>query len=155
MFDITENSFTGQNIFETSTLSGDAITTLDITQADTKFEVVDSFSEKVSLLGVEPSLAIDVAVGSIQTIGATSNLQDHLKNGKRKEAWLLHQIRTVQESLNFSMDMTLYQVSTQVLQTTRATHLVVGIQYGADILFTFFTQEFENRRKEDIKSDLE
>ena len=97
------------------------------------FFTEDSASSKASFFEVEPKLALYTLAGQLSLEGSIKYLNDHKSSLRNIRSALFYQCTTHYSELSLA-DLS---VSKQVVSTSNATHVVVGILYGASAVFLF------------------
>ena len=97
------------------------------------FFTEDSLSSKASFLEVEPKLALYTLAGQLSLEGTVKYLKDQKSSLRNIRSALFYQCTTHYSELSLA-DLS---VSEQVVSSSNATHVVVGILYGASAIFLF------------------
>lgn len=97
----------------------------------------DSLNSKLKHIGLssETDLAISVASKLIQTAKSANYLQDIRKSARQARVVLHCKCTGKTEMLNMKNPVKVYQ--SDLLETQSATHVVVGVGYGAQAFFVF------------------
>ena len=95
----------------------------------------DSIQEKSTTLGVDANLKLSLMCGLVSVEGAASYLNDQKSSKKQSRVTL--QYTSTTRFVQLTMDQIGDIEFPDVLNDQDATHVVTGIQYGADAFFVF------------------
>lgn len=105
-------------------------------------------------LNVEAQLKLSVLAGLITLEGSGKYLSNEKKSSKSIKSTLVYRTKTKEVSLNFYHDDLNKYIVTEAFQNQEATHIVIGIKWGAYVLASFELKEFNSEDKKDIKGNL-
>ncbi|CAF3105464.1 unnamed protein product, partial [Rotaria sp. Silwood2] len=104
----------------------------------------NSLNDKVNLLGAEGSMKLSILSGLVDVSGSAKYVNDR-KMTKRLERVTLKYSTTLRfEQLSMSHLDKKKMIHTDVLDQDVATHVVIGIVYGADAFFVFNRESSQN-----------
>ena len=131
-----------------------AIAITDNKQCNISVTTVSTYSEKMDKMNVTSDLKLSVLVGMCEVNGSAKYLTEKKSNFKSVESSLLYNLTTVVEQLNLSSDKLMPYVSSNDLSETGATHVVVGIHWGANCAITMTDQNKEDKSVKDVEANL-
>ncbi|XP_039591928.1 uncharacterized protein LOC120515216 [Polypterus senegalus] len=126
-------------------------------QKDTQFNIItlNSLDEKTSILNMSTSLKASFLCGLIEVDGAAKYLND-TKSSKRQSRVTLHYITTTRmEQLSMSHLGRQNIIHPEVFEQKSATHVVIGVLYGAQAFFVFDQMDYKEEENRDNKGKLE
>lgn len=158
LYDARRDSFVGANIFN-SMLPDRAISYQDNPSSKVDFELTDRLSEKFSKLDVNAELQLSVLAGLVNLKGSGNYLSEEKASAKAARMTLLYSITTTSESINIFDKELKENIDLDVIDCLEATHVVVGIEWGANCTVTaeYANQENEKRTKVEglLKAEME
>ena len=121
---------------------------------DSSVIIASSLQEKLHKLDVKGELKLSVLCGAIELGGSGKYLSQKKTSLKSVECTLLCKTTTVHDRLEL-FDINLKpDISLDALSLQTATHVVVGIYWGANFAITLTDKNSENYQKKDIEGDL-
>uniref|UniRef100_A0A8C4XI18 Fibronectin type-III domain-containing protein n=1 Tax=Erpetoichthys calabaricus TaxID=27687 RepID=A0A8C4XI18_ERPCA len=126
-------------------------------QKNTQVNIItlDSLDEKTSILNMTASLKASFLCGLIEVDGAAKYLND-TKSSKRQSRVTLHYgMTTRMEQLSWSHLGNQNIVYPEVFEQKSATHVVIGVLYGAQAFFVFNKRNSKEEQSQDITHKLE
>ncbi|XP_063960604.1 uncharacterized protein LOC129268891 [Lytechinus pictus] len=143
LYDIRTERFLTEALF-VSKLEDNMVENMGIAETDIEMAMSDSFEEKCKILGVEDELQLSVAVGMVELSGSGAFLGDEWRSAKAQSKSLIYKRMTVNEEIILSQSRTI--VDRDILSGTNpdATHVVVGIDWGAQCTITCGYENNEN-----------
>nr|XP_046234232.1 neoverrucotoxin subunit beta-like isoform X1 [Scatophagus argus] len=129
--------------------------TLDCPQPSSAFEIIasDAIDDKSNLLDVEASLKASFLGGLIEVGGSAKYLNDTKKHKNQSRVTLQYKVTT-----NFKQLITLLGTqieNSELFENIQATHVVIGILYGANAFFVFDSDKAESSNVQDIQGNME
>ncbi|XP_076616444.1 stonustoxin subunit beta-like [Chaetodon auriga] len=130
--------------------------TFDFPQPSSAFEITasDSIEGKSSLLDVEASLKASFLGGLIEVGGSARYLNDTKKFKNQSRVTLQYKVTT-----NFKQLMTALGSKhigySDLFKNIQATHVVIGILYGANAFFVFDSQKLESSNIQEVQGNME
>jgi hypothetical protein len=97
---------------------------------------IDSYEEKFDRLGVGAELGGSILAGLVNPSGSGCYLGEPRESNQSLQAALHHKITTLQEKLNFMSSEIKDCLAFTVLRTSEVTHVVTGIEWGAQSIVT-------------------
>jgi GTPase SAR1 family protein len=148
LYDARRDAFVGVNIFNQSP-SETCIFCRDNPSSKVDFEITDRLSEKFRKLNVDAELQLSVLAGLVSLKGSGSYLSEEKSSAKSARMSLLYSITTKSESINILNSSLKGLVDLNAINCVEATHVVVGIDWGANCTITseYANQENEERTK--------
>lgn len=124
-------------------------------QISTDYEVIsqDSFGNKSVHLGIEANLKLSVLGGLVTVDGSAKYLNDRRSSSNQARVTLKFQTSTKFERLG--MDQLGNVQHPRIFDDDTATHVVTGVQYGADAFFVFDRQVTKEEKFTDVHGKLE
>ena len=112
-----------------------ALKKTDIPFTDISYLITGSTSDKLHKLSVDPHLKISVLSGLISLNCSGQYLSDKKETSRSSSADLFYKMTTVFEEIDISK-LSAEQINVNSL-TRNATHVVVGIKWGANVIGSF------------------
>jgi len=155
LYDATTEKFCGVSIFrEQLPPNSPAISKTDNPQSNISFTTVSTFCEKLQKLNVTSDLQLSVLAEMCQPSGAAKFLREKKESFKSVEHTLIYNIQTVTEYLELSHEQVKSCISEEAMQHPTATHVVIGIDWGANCAVTVTDQNKENKNKQEVGGNL-
>ncbi|XP_066531649.1 neoverrucotoxin subunit alpha-like [Hoplias malabaricus] len=122
-------------------------------QPDTRLQVAgsESLSKKISLLEVSASVKLSFFCGLINAGGSARYLKSNTSCTHQCSVSLHYHTSTEFKELRIS---DLHSPNAEILEETNATHVVVGVLYGADAIMEFQQTASETSDKQKIQRNL-
>lgn len=135
-YDIRTETFTGLSLFSSNSFN-DSIYSIDNPYANVDYVRTESISEKTSKLHIGASLSVSAFWGLITIFhGSGSYLKEDKKTFESAKLSLIYSIRTKTDVLKIFTNSSKLSMDLDILDLTDATHIVVGIDWGADIVMS-------------------
>ncbi|RIA87174.1 hypothetical protein C1645_878195 [Glomus cerebriforme] len=150
LYNATRDTFCGTTLLKTK-FPNDSISRADIPNNELLYDYEDSYKEKFDKLDVEAELKLSVLTGLFSLEGTSKYLNDVKESLRYVKGTLIYKLITVEENLNFYHDDVKECISIDGFSNFDATHVVIGIKWGATMITSF---ECKNT-KEENKSQLE
>ena len=147
LYDSRSDNIMSLSIFNQS-LPNDLIQTVDTHFSDYKYSFNDSFEEKFSNLNVEAELKLSVMGGLFKLEGSAKYLNEKKSSFKSVKGSMIYNIKTKRQFLSLTNEKLKPLVSSPALEMKNATHIIVGIDWGANTVASF---EYENNEHSDKK----
>ena len=150
----TDSFIHGIKLFN-QTIPESLIKTTDSTQTSYSYNFEDTMSSKFEKLEINAELKLSILAGLISLEGSGKYLNEEKKSFKSVKATIIYNSRTKDQSINLAENGLKAIVSGECLQNSNiGTHVVVGIDWGANVFFTFEHQNSENIDKSVIAGSL-
>ena len=153
LYDARKDAYAGASIFN-RTLPEASIESKDNPLSKVDYEVTDRISEKFHKLNVNAELQLSVLAGMIDLQGSGKYLQDEKVSAKASRMTLLYSIMTKSERISISNLELKDIIDLNVIDSFEATHVVVGIDWGANCTITSEYANQENAKKTEIEGLL-
>ncbi|KAF0530837.1 p-loop containing nucleoside triphosphate hydrolase [Gigaspora margarita] len=153
MYDATKDTFCKTTIFKTE-LPLNSIKRVDIPNASVMYEYEDSYMEKFKNLDVEPQLRISVLSGLVLLDGSGKYLNDIKESSRSVKGTLVYKITSVEENLEIYRENVKACISTDAFNTSEATHVVIGVKWGAAIMASFEYTDTNKENKSQVSGEL-
>ncbi|XP_067442344.1 stonustoxin subunit beta-like [Thunnus thynnus] len=115
----------------------------------------DSIESKSSLLDVDASLKASFLCGLIEVGGSAKYLNDKKKFKNQSRVTLQYKATTNFKQLLLTPNGAKDMQQTDVIKKSSATHVVTGIQYGANAFFVFDSEKLDVSSVQDIQGSME
>lgn len=145
LYDARKDAFAGVNIFK-QTPPDTSIICRDNPSSKVDFEITDRLSEKFNKLGVNAELKLSVLAGLVNLQGAGNYLREEKASAKAGRVTLLYSMTTKTEALNIFNEELKATINLNAIDCVAATHVVVGIEWGANCTIT---AEYANQENEE------
>ena len=148
LYDERSDSFLRFSIFNCE-INPSALKKTHTPFTDISYLICGSTSQKLLKLSVDAQLKISVLTGLTLLEGSSSKyLQIHDKSLKSYSADLFYNMTTVYEEVDIAK-LSEDEINKKCLQS-EATHVVVGIKWGANVIGSFDYEAKEGETKQDI-----
>ncbi|KAI1798590.1 hypothetical protein F4811DRAFT_566311 [Daldinia bambusicola] len=141
--DARTDSFIALSILKNQAPS-EAIDETDIHKTDAKFIKSRTNYEKLSNMNISANLSASFLSGMVSVDGSGSYLNNTCNSKKVMESSLLYNITTKSQKLNLGHSGLREALGLKLLKLSYATHVVVGIEWGANSIVTFRSTTSEN-----------
>ena len=153
LYDAHSDNILSLSIFNQS-LSNELIQTVDTHFSDYKYSFSDSFEEKFSNLNVEAELKLSVMGGLFKLEGSAKYLNEQKSSFKSVKSSLIYNIKTKRQFISLTNENLKPLVSSVALGVKNATHVIVGIDWGANTVASFEYENNEHSEKKKIEGSL-
>lgn len=128
-----------------------SISVTDMPKTDIRFIRSETNREKLSNMNISAELSASFLSGLVQADGSGSYLNNAHNSKKVLEASLVYNITTKSEALRLNDEEVKKVLAFKSLKTSTATHVVIGIEWGANSIVTFRSTISEKNNKTDIE----
>lgn len=135
LYDARTDAFLPLSLF-TDKLPPDAVSTVDPKQKDVRLNFADSHKERFAVMGIEPELGASILAGLVKLGGSAAYLDEIRQPNQMLQAMILYKVVTTQEKLDFGNGQIRHCIDSKALQSPEATHVVIGIDWGAQTIFS-------------------
>ena len=149
LYDERSDSFLNFSLFNDKEINASAIKTTNMPYTDISYLISASTSDKLHKLSVDAQLKLSVMCGLVTLNGSGKYLSDKKENSDSSSADLVYKLSTVYEEVDIAK-LSKDQINVNSLKMN-ATHVVVGIKWGANVIGSF-EYKFE---KGDSKKEIE
>ncbi|XP_044055412.1 stonustoxin subunit beta-like [Siniperca chuatsi] len=131
--------------------------TVERSQHSSAFEIIasDSIEDKFSLLDVDASLKASFLSGLVEVEGSAKYVNDKKKFHHQSRVTLQYKATTSFKQLLMTHLGSADIQQTDVIESGLATHVVIGILYGANAFFVFDSEKLEASSIQDIQGSME
>ena len=148
LYDERTDSFLGFSIFNCE-INPSALKTTDLPFSDISYLVSASTSEKLHKLSFDEQLKLSVLSGLVALDGSAKYLTSQREeSSKTFRTDLFYKMATVYEVVDIAK-LSPDEINKKCLQT-EATHVVVGIKWGANVIGSFDYDAKDGETKQDI-----
>ena len=149
LYNARTDQFTSYNGLKRNLREDDIFPTrLNSTEIDFIYE--DSLKEKLKKLGIDTELGLSICAGLAVPDGSASCLNDVKRSSKTERMTFAYSVRTCRENLEGIRRL----ADVEMLKEREATHIVVGINWGAKCNVTCEYDKSENEDETAAKSKL-
>lgn len=113
-----------------------------------EFTINNSYEEKFKNLKIEAELKLSILSGLFTLEGSGKYLSDEKSSYKSVKGSIIYELKTKKENFHLSSEDLKEYISYSSLEIKDATHIISGIQWGANVYCSF---EYENREYEEKK----
>ncbi|MFN7414219.1 MAG: hypothetical protein ACK5RT_09990 [Dolichospermum sp.] len=153
LYDARKDAYAGVNIFN-GTLPETSIESKDNPLQKVDYEITDRISEKFHKLSVNAELQLSVLAGMINLQGSGKYLQEEKASAKAGRMTLLYSIMTKLERINICNLELKKIIDLNTIDSFEATHIVVGIYWGANCTITSEYANQENKKQTEVEGFL-
>eukprot|EP00794_Sanderia_malayensis_P001186 gene1186-biopygen413 len=118
---------------------------------DIEFIFSESVSEEIEKLGIDAELSLSILSGLVKIKGSASYLHDQKASAKSVRMTMAYTVRTKSQEI----DSIRGKIDKKLLESDEATHVVVGIEWGAKCNITCEYENTENEEITTVKGELE
>ncbi|KAL7371804.1 hypothetical protein ABVT39_005326 [Epinephelus coioides] len=115
----------------------------------------DSIEDKSFLLDVSASLKLSFCSGLIEVGGSAKYLNDEKKFKNQSRVTCQYKANTNFKELSLINIMTMDTKQIDVIKKSGATHVVTGIQYGANAFFVFDSEKLEASKVQNVQGNMQ
>ena len=153
LYDARKDAAAGVNIFN-GTLPETSIESTDYPNSRVDYEITDRISEKFHKLSVNAELQLSVLAGMVNLQGSGKYLKEDKQSAKAGRMTLLYSITTKLETISISNLELKEIIDLNVIDSFEATHIVVGIYWGANCTITSEYANQENAEQTEVEGLL-
>ncbi|CAF4110175.1 unnamed protein product [Adineta steineri] len=154
LYDIRKDEFQMERLFK-DTLSESYIETNDCPSLNYWFDYHDSEKQTLDKLNVEANLKLSLMAGFVHAEGSVKYLTQTKRNSHTVRGTFIYQVKTKHQRLSVSMEKLCKYFSSYAFENPSATHVVVGITWGANVAATFEQIVENSDEKERIEGMLQ
>ena len=156
LYDATTDTFCEISIFrEQLSRDSPAISVTDKPNSRISTSIItSSIKDKLRVLGVTADLGLSVLAGLCELGGGAKYLDDKKTSFKSVECALVYSIKTVVENLNIFHEEVKNCIYMDALTYPTATHVVVGIDWGANCTIKVTDQNGDDVEKKEVERNL-
>jgi GTPase SAR1 family protein len=134
LYDARSDSFLPLSLLKD--LPPDGILKTNTQKVTVQVSYIDSYEEKFGKIGVGNELGGSILAGLVNTSGSGCYLGETRESNENLQAAVYHKIITSQEKLNFMSNEIKDHLAFTVLRSSEVTHVVTGIEWGAQSIVT-------------------
>ena len=149
LYDERTESFLGYSLFK-SDVNDAALKQTDTSFTDTEFVISASMSKKLQKLSADSQLKLSVMAGALALEGSARYLSDKNESSDSVTADLIYKMITVKEEVDIAR-LPREVINCNSMGTTTATHLVVGIKWGAHVIGSLEYEKKNDENKQAIE----
>lgn len=149
VYDERKDEFLSVNIL-TGSLTENDIFEDEANNVNVDFIVSDSISEKYEKLGIDAELSLSILSGLVKVSGSAAYLYDQKSSARTERMTLAYAVHTVHQEL----DGIRGKIDKDSLDAVEATHVVIGIDWGAKCNVTCEYENTENEEDTQVKGKL-
>lgn len=153
LYDARKDDFVGINIFR-QTLPEISINCKDNPQSSYAYKSTNHLAEKFSQFNVNAELQLSILAGMVKLQGSGNYLQEEKASAKAVRMTLLYSIQTKSESINISNSELKEIIDLNTIDNFEATHVVVGIDWGANCTITAEDSNEKNEERKAVEGRL-
>nr|Q91453.3 RecName: Full=Stonustoxin subunit beta; Short=SNTX subunit beta; AltName: Full=DELTA-synanceitoxin-Sh1b; Short=DELTA-SYTX-Sh1b; AltName: Full=Trachynilysin subunit beta; Short=TLY subunit beta [Synanceia horrida]AAC60021.1 stonustoxin beta-subunit [Synanceia horrida]4WVM_B Chain B, Stonustoxin subunit beta [Synanceia horrida] len=130
--------------------------TLESSQPSSAFEIIasDSTDDKSSLMDIEASLKASFLGGLVEVGGSAKYLNNQKKFKNQSRVTLQYKATTSFKQLMTNLGTKHVEYS-ELFENIQATHVVIGILYGANAFFVFDSNKVDSTNVQEIQGQME
>ncbi|RGB27693.1 hypothetical protein C1646_819606 [Rhizophagus diaphanus] len=154
LYNAANDTFCGTTIFK-SKYPDDSLRKADIPHTEILYEYENTYKEKFNKLDVGAELKLSVLTGLIPLKGSGKYLNDVKDSLKSVKGTLIYKITSVEENLDIHRDDVRACISTDGFTNNQnATHVVIGIKWGATIMASFECKDTNEENRSHVEGAL-
>ena len=151
LYDARSDSVLDFSVFNCD-INPSALKKIDKPITDISYLICGSTGEMLQRLSVEKQLKLSVLSGLVSLDGSAKYLQTQNADLRTSSADLFYKITTVYEEVDIAK-LSADEINKKCLQTD-ATHVVVGIKWGANVIVSFKYKAKDDELKQEIQGKL-
>nr|BAM74460.1 hrtoxin-b subunit [Hypodytes rubripinnis] len=130
--------------------------TVESSQPSSAFEIIasDSIDDKSSLMDIEASLKASFLGGLVEVGGSAKYLNNQKKFKNQSRVTLQYKATTSFKQLMTNLGTKHVEYS-ELFENIQATHVVIGILYGANAFFVFDSNKVDSTNVQEIQGQME
>jgi GTPase SAR1 family protein len=153
LYNATSDTF-GPTILK-SEYPNDSVRKADIPNTEILYEYEDTYKEKFEKLDVGAELKLSVLAGLFTLEGSGKYLNDVKESLKTIKGTLIYKMTSVEENLDIHRDDVKTCISTDgIINNQNATHVVIGIKWGAAIMASFECKDTNKENRSQVEGAL-
>jgi GTPase SAR1 family protein len=153
LYNAMSDTFCGTAILKEK-FPNDSLSKIDIPNSELLYEYEDSYVEKFNKLDVDAELKLSVLAGFFTLEGSGKYLSDVKDSSRTVKGNLIYRMTTIEENLNIYRDDVKACISTDGLSNTVATHIVIGIKWGATVIASYECKNMNEDDKHQVEVTL-
>lgn len=153
LYDARKDALVGINIFNKK-LPETSIDCKDNPNSDYSYKITDRLSEKFSHFNVDAELKLSFLAGLLNLEGSGKYLREEKESAKAVQMTLLYSIKTKSESVKIFNAELKEIIDLDTIDCIQATHVVVGINWGANCTITAEDANQENEERTKVEGRL-
>lgn len=154
LYDLRSDTFNQISIFNSGPPQ-ESINSTENVWTDLQFIFDDRYSEKLDKLDVQANLRLSVLAGLVSMGGSGEYLKQTDTSTDSVSCSLVYYTKTVHERLNIFSKFLENIINHQVISMVDATHVVVGIQWGGNVVLDVQDQNTNSSNKETIAESIQ
>ena len=147
----TDQFFPASNLFVDGNIDEDHYDEIDISSVEITYSMSNSITEKINLLKISGEVSLSLMAGMIPVSGSASYINSNRKNTNVSEMSLLYSIVTLNQSICSVKRM---DIESDMLNYEGATHVVIGIDWGAKCNISCQYENKTNKSKVEVDGKL-
>ena len=153
LYDARTDSFLKISIFNRQ-IPEETLTLVDNHFSDIQLIHSDSYSEKFNKLNIKADLQVSFLAGLLNLQGSGEYLSDKKASARTVKSSLLYNIKTKEESINIFHVALKDVFALEAIESECATHVVVGISWGANSILSCEYLNTDNNDAKQIEGKL-
>ncbi|CAG8588901.1 18299_t:CDS:2 [Racocetra persica] len=153
LYDATKDIFCKTSILKTE-LPPNSINRIYVPNTSITYECEDSYLDKFKNLEVESQLRISVLLGLVALDGSGKYLDDIKTSCRSVKGTLVYKMTSVEETLDIYHENVKPCISMDAFNTPEATHVVIGIKWGAAVVTSFEHEDTNKEKRSQVGGEL-
>lgn len=155
IYDVRREQFIPTISLFNESIPDSLINTIDVGRTTYKHDSNDSVTSKFEKFGINAELKISVLCGLVTGGGSCKYFTEEKRNEKSVKVTSIYNSKTKNLSINLTDRQFKGMFSSEILENKESgTHVVVGIEWGANVFFTFEHKNTNNQDKKKIEASL-
>ncbi|XP_037043944.1 stonustoxin subunit beta-like [Bradysia coprophila] len=154
LFNCRTNSFLNFRLFS-KPLDEQIIETTDNWHSNIEMTKTNSFNEKFDMLSIAAELRLSILCGLIEVGGSGRFLKDVKKSARATKASLVYSATTKYDEINIIDERVKKCINYNMLSSTDATHVVIGISWGGNVIISVEDSNSEGKEKQTIEGNMQ
>ncbi|CAG8615968.1 4350_t:CDS:1 [Ambispora gerdemannii] len=150
LYNSARDSFCGTTLLQTETHTNK----VDSPHSELSYSYEDSYNEKFSKLNIEAELKLSFLAGLVSSEASGKYLSNIKKSSKTVKGTLIYKVTLVSETWDIYREDVKASISIDALNNPDATHVVIGIKWGANIMASFEYNDTNEENKSQIEGSL-
>ena len=155
LYDATHERFCATSVFKNSRAPSRVVNEQENHYSNISVTTTDSVEEKLNALDVNAELKVSVLSGMVDLGGSAKYLTERKDSFRSVESTLVYNVHTVMERIDLFNSKVRDHISPNALSVSRvATHVVVGIYWGANCTVTVAHQNSEDEDRKEVEASV-
>ena len=154
LYDARSDQFLHLSLIK-SNLPNTSTTSTQNRQTKLKYSMVNTLEEKFRTLDIQAELKLSIMGGLFDLEGSGKFFKDTKRSGKSAKASLVSSFSTEYEQMSITGTEVRNLVDLDALEQIDATHVVVGIQWGGNVIISVEDTNYDDQDQQKIEGNMQ